>query len=291
MERVWVRTGARLHFGQLDLNGSLGRLYGGLGLALDWPRIELFAQESEKLELICPGEENRLESIARQYLEYYSLTGVKLELEEIFPSHVGFGSGTQLALAIGRAITTLYGIEPPQAELAAITDRESSRSGLGIASFFQGGFLVDGGKTMDGKGNISKQAPPILIRKPFPEEWSIILAVPRADEKMFGRRESEAFKSLPPMEEQVSGRNCRLLLMKLLPAIAERNLSAFGEALEEIQAHIGEYFAPIQGGHFSHVESKRMAECFPLLVCLEWVRVHGALLYMGFVKKRTGNFC
>jgi len=265
MSSVWVRTGARLHFGQLDLNGSLGRLYGGLGLALDWPRIELTAHRSDRLELICPREKNRLESIARQYLEYFSLPGVKLELKQFFPSHAGFGSGTQLALAIGRAIATLYGQNPPPTELAAITDRENSRSGLGIASFFQGGFLVDGGKAMDGEGNISKQAPPILIRLPFPEEWSIILAVPKTVDKMFGKRESEAFKALTPMDELVSSRNCRLLLMKLLPAIVEKSLSTFGEAIEEIQANIGDYFAPVQGGRFSHVESLRMAECFSSL--------------------------
>jgi hypothetical protein len=35
MNRIVIQTPARLHFGLLDLNGSLGRIDGGIGLALE----------------------------------------------------------------------------------------------------------------------------------------------------------------------------------------------------------------------------------------------------------------
>ena len=38
---VRVIAPARLHLGFLDLNGSLGRLFGSIGLAIDRPRTEL----------------------------------------------------------------------------------------------------------------------------------------------------------------------------------------------------------------------------------------------------------
>jgi len=260
MERVWVKAGARLHLGQLDLNGSLSRLYGGLGLALDWPQIELFAEKQNSLYIKSPGEEKRLEKIARQYLEHYNLPGAALELRQTFPSHSGFGSGTQLALALGTAITKLYGLSVSPVELAMVTERENSRSGLGIGAFFEGGFMVDGGKALSG-GIISGKAPPILVRLPFPEEWAVILAIPKSGQKVFGEVEVKAFRSLPPMEEQVSGRICRLLLMKLLPGLTEKNLDAFGQGIEEIQKHIGDYFAPVQGGRFACAQSERVAGC------------------------------
>jgi len=261
MERVWVKAGARLHLGQLDLNGSLGRLYGGLGLALGWPRVELSAVKQSGLSIECPGEEKRLEAITLQYLNRYRLPGVKLKVRNTVPSHSGFGSGTQLALAIGTAITKLYGLSVPPAELSEVTTRESSRSGLGIGAFFEGGFLVDGGKAFE-DGAPSEKAPPILARLLFPEEWSVILALPRRGEKMFGEGEVRAFRDLPPMEEETSGRICRLLLMKLLPGLIEKNLDAFGQALEEIQTHVGDYFAPVQGGRFACGESRAVAGCF-----------------------------
>ena len=261
MGRVWVKAGARLHLGQLDLNGSLGRLYGGLGLALDWPRIELSAGKQNGLTLECPGEKKRLEAIAAQYLEHYRLPGVKLKVRKTLPSHSGFGSGTLLALALGTAITKLYSISVPPTELAEVTERENSRSGLGVGAFFQGGFLVDGGKALVG-GTPSAKAPPILARLPFPEEWAVILALPKLSEKVFGEGEAQAFRELQPMSEEVSGQICRLLVMKLLPGLAEKNLYDFGQGLENIQAQIGDYFAAVQGGRFACAQSRLMAEYF-----------------------------
>jgi beta-RFAP synthase len=261
VDKAWVSAGARLHMGQLDLNGSLGRLYGGLGLALDSPRIELEASKHEGLCVNSSGEEERLGRIARKYLEHYRLPGVKIEIKRTLPGHMGFGSGTQLALGIGRAITALYGLNPSAEELAGITEREGSRSGLGVAAFFGGGFIVDGGKALEG-GRPGKKAPPIVARLDFPEEWAVILALPPKSERMFGEKERLAFSGLEPMEEKLSGHICRLLLLKLLPGIAERDLLAFGQALEEIQACIGDYFAPVQGGRFACAQSAWAARCF-----------------------------
>lgn len=262
MEKFWVKTGARLHLGQLDLNGSLGRLYGGMGLAIDQPELEITSAKENTLSVICSGNaEKRLEKIARQYLEYYDLPGVKIELVQSLPSHSGLGSGTQLALALGFAITRVYGLEPSLTELAGITDRESSRSGIGVAAFEQGGFLVDGGrKACNPEQQETFAVPPLLTRIPFPEDWSVILVLPDKAEKMFGCKEQSAFDSLPPMPEQISGGICRLLLMKLLPGLVEKNLQDFGQAVTEIQEQIGNYFAPVQGGCYASLQGAQAAQ-------------------------------
>jgi predicted sugar kinase len=41
---------------------------------------------------------------------------------------------------------------------------------------------------------------------------------------------------------------CRLILMRALPALAEHDLVGFGAAIKELQARLGDYFAPAQGG-------------------------------------------
>ena len=261
LERLWVRTGGRLHLGQLDLNGSLGRLYGGLGIAINHPELKVTAERSESLNLMCPrSEEKRLDRIVFEYLKYFDLPGVKVDLIQSLPSHSGLGSGTSLSLALGFAITRVYGLHTSIAELAAITDREGSRSGVGVAAFEHGGFLVDGGKNLDVPlSNHRHRIPPLLVRIPFPEDWKIILALPD-NEKMFGRKEEAAFRSLPPMNQEVSAAICRLLLVKLLPALVEKNLESFGEALEAIQGYVGSYFTPVQGGPFASDEDLRIVE-------------------------------
>lgn len=266
MPKFWVKTGARLHLGQLDLNGSLGRLYGGLGLAIDQPQLELTAKKKNGLCIDSPdSERKRVRLIARQYIEHYSLPGAKIDIIQSLPSHSGLGSGTQLALALGFALTRLYGLQPSLLELAGVTDREGSRSGIGVAGFEQGGFLVDGGKptTARDKMNLTEtkfHVPPLLTRLPFPEEWAIILAIPNKEEKMFGSKEEKVFKAMLPMEEHISGKISRLLLLKLLPALIEKDLEHFGQAVTEIQEYLGDYFTPVQGGRFATAQGAAVAE-------------------------------
>lgn len=259
LDKFWVKVGARLHLGQLDLNGSLGRLYGGVGLAIDQPCLEVTAARTNELIIEGFSSETRLQDIAEKYVEFYQLPGAKIELIESLPSHSGLGSGTQLALAIGFAITRVYGLSPTITELATVTDREGSRSGIGVVAFEQGGFLVEGGKPYS-EGEPENLVPPLLMRFPFPEEWGVVLALPYKEDKMYGTKEEDAFRALPPMEEEVSGRICRLTLMKLLPSLIEKDIDDFGKAVTAIQTLIGGYFAPVQGGHFATAQGFEVAE-------------------------------
>jgi len=56
---------------------------------------------------------------------------------------------------------------------------------------------------------------------------------------------------LPLMPSELVGKICRLTMMKLLPALIDRDIESFGDALTKIQVVVGEYFAGVQGGTFS----------------------------------------
>lgn len=259
-----VKTSARLHLGQLDLNGSMGRLFGGIGLAVDQPYLEIIAQPEKDLYIEGPEEEwDRVLAIAQHYCLHYGLPGAKIRITSSFPAHSGLGSGTQLSLAIGLALTRIYGLHPDIMELARLTDREGSRSGIGVAVFTRGGFLVDGGIPVDLQSSTGQppfHVPPIVACLPFPREWGIVLATPHKQERISGSKEKLAFQSLPPMDEGLSGRISRLLLLKVLPALVEKNLTPFGEGITEMQQIIGSYFAPVQGGVFATREGAELAE-------------------------------
>ena len=49
MMKVYVKTPARLHLGLIDLNGDLGRLFGGLGVAINCPNFVLEAKNRRRL--------------------------------------------------------------------------------------------------------------------------------------------------------------------------------------------------------------------------------------------------
>lgn len=292
---LWVKANARLHLGQLDLNGSCGRIYGGLGLAIDRPYLEVSGQPAQGLEVFgragADREVGRAEKIARTYLDHYQLPGAKIVLEKTLPRHSGLGSGTQLALAIGFVLTRLYGLSPSTTELASITDREGSRSGIGVAVFDQGGFIVDGGRKVVEADSASPlyEVPPITVRLPFPENWRIIVAVPEAAFKIFGQTEIDAFRSLPPMSEAVSGHITRQVLMQVLPSLVDRDIVRFGQGVSRIQQELGAYFAPVQKGPYSSDKGAEVAAFFQTeKVCGSGQSSWGPTVY-GFVEENRAE--
>jgi beta-ribofuranosylaminobenzene 5'-phosphate synthase len=248
--KVYVKTPARLHFGLIDLNGDMGRFFGGLGVAIDRPNVVLEAQTSAGFSVT--GEKNELvTSLAERFLETYRINAdVSIHVEQSIPEHSGLGSGTQLALAVAAALAQLFQVKASIQELSLVMGR-MKRTGVGTAVFDQGGFVVDGGKKMKNGSIISESFPPLIFRHPFPEDWKFVVAVPEVKKGLAKTEEKNAFSRLPPMPAEDVGEICRLTMMKLLPALIDHDIKSFGDALTQIQVAIGGYFAGVQGGTFS----------------------------------------
>lgn len=248
--KVYVKTPARLHFGLIDMNGDMGRFFGGLGVAIDRPNVILQIQTSEGFSVT--GEKTELAtSLAKRFLETYHINAdVSIHVEQSIPEHAGLGSGTQLALAVAASLAKLFQVKASIQELS-LTMGRMKRTGVGTAVFDQGGFVVDGGKKMKNGSIISESFPPLIFRQPFPEDWKFVVAIPDVKWGLAKTEEKNAFGQMPPMPSEVVGRLCRLTMMKLLPALLDCDIESFGDALTQIQVVIGGYFADVQGGTFS----------------------------------------
>ncbi len=251
---VTATAAARLHLGFLDLNGGLGRRFGSIGLALDRPVTRLtiapavtpFVQGAESLRAAA-----YLDVLTRS-LELPAAYGVTIH--EAIPDHVGLGSGTQLALALAGALRHLEGLPPDVAGDALLLHR-SQRSGIGVGLFERGGVIVDGGRA---EGTVT---PPVIARLEFPPTWRVILVLDPHLKGLHGAQESKSFAALGEFEAAASAEICRLVLIKALPALAEADLAAFGDAIERIQDIVGAYFGPAQGGapHTSKAVAEMLA--------------------------------
>lgn len=238
---VAVTTSSRLHMGFFDLNGGLGRRFGSIGLSLQTPVTALKVSSAETFTAIGGGAERAIK-IAKQLAQALGVQGgVHIELDQVIPEHSGLGSGTQLSLAIGMAMSALYQAHLSVNEVAVLTKR-GARSGVGLGTFASGGLIVDGGRAT------SSVVPPVIARTDFPEDWPILLIFDKGHLGVHGNQELAAFQNLPPFSEASAALLCRHVLMQALPAIAERDLPAFGAAIQMLQAVTGDYFAPAQGG-------------------------------------------
>lgn len=246
-KKVTVIAPARLHMGFIDLSGALGRDFGSIGIGLTEIVTEVTVIGGDELAVTGPGSERALKCVRQlcQALRVPDRIGVKIN--SAVPEHVGLGSGTQMALALGMALSRYYGLDLSVRDIALLTDR-GARSGIGIGVFEQGGLVVDGGRGPE------TGTPPLLVRIPVPEDWRFILVFDRRGQGLHGEQEINAFKQLPPFPRREAERLSYLLLMQALPAIAEGDLPKFGEVISQLQAAVGEHFAPVQGGIFTSPE-------------------------------------
>lgn len=241
---VRVHAPGRLHFGFLDLHGGLGRRFGSLGLALDTPAITLTARAAPGLTVTGP-EAKRAHGYALAAAGHLGIDGhAAIDIAETMPAHAGFGSGTQLALAVAAALARLAGRPFAPEAFADALDR-GNRSGVGLAAFTQGGLIVDGGR--DGLGN----PPPVIARLAYPEAWRVVLILDTGMTGVHGTRETEAFRELPRFPEAQAAEICRIVLMQVLPAAATAEPEGFGAGITRIQRLIGDHFAPHQGGRYA----------------------------------------
>lgn len=243
---IFVQAPSRLHFGLLNRGSpnDAGRQFGGAGLMVEQPGLCLSTQPAATWSAEGPLAA-RVLAFARRFADALpagALSPQRLVVERAPPEHVGLGTGTQLGMAVGRALAEAAGLKLSAQELATRVGR-GNRSGLGVHGFDQGGFLVDGGKTA------AADVAPLVARMPFPEDWRVLIVIPAWPSGRHGTDESQAFQQLQkqPHDEAATDRLCRLVLLGMLPALIERDVYAFGQALHEFNATSGALFASVQG--------------------------------------------
>jgi beta-RFAP synthase len=151
----------------------------------------------------------------------------------------------------------MFGIDVSVREISAIMDR-GKRSGVGVACFEAGGFIVDSGRKNAGR-DVDGGPPSVIFRHDFPAGWRFVIVIPEAGRGLFGREEESAMSSLNP-SRRISEEICRLTQMKLLPALIDRDIVEFGEALTEIDMRTGMYFERAQGGIYKDEITKDLVK-------------------------------
>jgi beta-ribofuranosylaminobenzene 5'-phosphate synthase len=253
-----VTATARLHFGFLDPSGRGTRPFGSFGLSLDRPGTRLTLKRAEAFGVNGPERERALRYLRSIAISAGSAEAYQLEIEEAIPPHAGLGSGTQLALAVGSAFAALEGLSLEPQEIAARLGR-GARSGIGIATFAQGGAVLDGGPRQGA-------LPKLISRLPCPAEWRVVLIFDADASGLAGTSETAAFNSLPNFPESKSDELYRRIAQGALPALAKDDFTSFCEQIGYLQACMGAYFAPLQGGLYA---SQRVSDA------LDWLRSEG----------------
>jgi beta-RFAP synthase len=171
-----------------------------------------------------------------------------------------------LGLAVGSGLARLAGIQLTVQEIAFAVGR-GLHSGIGIATFQHGGFVLDGGRSIisnrteaDNRQIDTGKTPPVLMKHPMPKDWFFVTAIPKTSPGFSGEKENKAFLQLPEAPSRVVEKISWALLMKMLPALLEKDVANFGKALTSIQFMVGDCFASVQGGRFANPISEKIVD-------------------------------
>lgn len=218
---------------------------------VDTPGIQITLKRHEKLECLGKHQEIAASILERlqQEPEFKKMPfQIQIEIDEGSAAHhVGLGTGTQVALSITEGLHKLFGLDVPgQIDLARLSGR-AKRSAIGTHGYFEGGFLVDGGKRSN------EEVAPLVERVDIPEEWRFLLVCPAAVTPIFGEDEKKRLAEAPAPPIEISASMMRDVAEYLLPALHDANFNVFSNYLFEYGTKAGLAYASVQeGGIFRH---------------------------------------
>lgn len=246
---VQVVAGARLHFGFLNLSLSHERLYGSLGVALEKPRVVVEAEPAGEV-LADDGE---VRSLVERVVSLLGVPGARVRVDSTYPRHVGLGSGTQTALAVLAAVARAHDREPRVRSRAPDLGR-GGRSGVGVATFEDGGFVLDDGHptgrfTTDPPAIGDWTVPRVAAHHDVPDHWRFLVVVPAGSPGRHGPVEERSMRATveradPALTDRIAG----LVVRRVLPAVTAGDVSTFGDAVAELGRLNGRWYAEEQGG-------------------------------------------
>ncbi|MDB4895323.1 MAG: putative beta-ribofuranosylaminobenzene 5-phosphate synthase [Firmicutes bacterium] len=263
---IHVQTPCRLHLGIFNLAAGG---YGGIGVAIDRPNVRLTVARAGGLSagglsagglsagglsaggLSATGPQSkRALQAAELFRQAYRVqAGAEIVVASAITPHVGLGSGTQIALAAAAALARLWRVDAPIAAIATVVGR-GARSRIGLQAFLYGGFVAHA--TWRSGETATRVAP-------FPASWHWVVAAPLESEGLSGQAEATAFAELPPMGADASREARDLVELEILPGVQQADLPRFGRGLMSLQAIVGDYFAPVQGGRYAHPLGEQLA--------------------------------
>ena len=188
---------------------------------------------------------SRAQAFAIQFMQHVPETlqrPFQVLVERCPAEHTGLGVGTQLALAVAKALDV--GIRLPDLNSVELARRvgRGERSAVGVHGFDRGGLLVESGKLRD------EDVAPMLAHVQLPEEWRVVLFTPPGSAGWSGGCERLAFASASPGDCEFLR---QLAETVIVPAAHHGDCDDFGEAVHEFNRRAGEPFAHSQGGVYA----------------------------------------
>ena len=241
---IRIVAGSRLHFGLLDTVAP----FGGVGVMIDNPLTEVQVTACREFRCVGRGQDERVRSIADQWMRQTRRSSplpCRVDLRHATPSHIGLGSGTQVALAVAEAISLHFQINLPRSELATNLAGRGRRSAVGVHGYFRGGLIYESSDQVAALN-------PVCRRVALPGHWCVaVLRVEGVDHSVFGELEKRKFAEVPPAPASARANLIAMIERDMLPAAEAGDFNSFADAVHTYNAASGVLFESVQCGPYN----------------------------------------
>lgn len=234
----------------IGLNNEGYRRNGGIGFSIDTPPLKIYSKSSNRLSI---SDKRQLPFNYREIKRITNLlesTKVNLDLSKTLDvliegnagSHLGFGSGTAIRLAIIESLLLINEHEY-NSELLVQLSKRGGTSGIGINAYFTGGFIFDLGRkyqldnrflpsSANEKYKLSQ--PLVLAAVPMPD-WQIGLCIPKGLASLSEEEEKTFFERVCPITDQGTFEILYHSTYGVTASILENDFETFCNSINNLQ--------------------------------------------------------
>ncbi len=254
--KIVIDASSRLHLGFYNFFED-GIAYGSLGVAIEEPKFLIKLWKSNRFEV---SNKTRIElsDIISKVIEKFNIANICISIEKAIPRHIGLGSTTQGILSIGYGISRLFNLGYSVKDIALMFGRGRD-SGIGIAVFERGGFIIDSGRKIDDVVRPPKDfidLPLPIIRKVVPRDWYFLIFIPKSIRGLDEVAERKAMDKPSSLPRDMQYELYKLVLLHILPSIDRKDVATFGKAITKLQIIVGTYFSKYQKGIYCCEETE-----------------------------------
>ncbi len=252
MKELSIIGPARIHFGLFSTGGSCR--FGGMGLMVQEPATVIRCRTSQRLRItgiqtqlaaaFIDSLYSRCELLAQRFTSVHALP-LDIEIVASAPRHAGLGTGTQISLSLAAVVLRALEIPMPAPPIVAAIMNRGQRSAVGSHGFFQGGCLIESGRTT------SDHVAELDQRIEFPLQWPVVLIRPRKKLGLHGSFEVDAFKKMQRAETSNREQLVDLCKQMMIPALLANDFEGFSQTLFDFNLISGEYFSEFQNGPYN----------------------------------------
>lgn len=248
-KRITISAHPRIHISLIGMNEGGYRVNGGLGFSIASPTMNMVFEVNDSFTIIdqrtngfTEKELLRLTGFINRlcYSKKFSVKYKCIIEDGLIRSHVGFGSNTIVYMACVEAMFVLNNMDYSFEDIVNCSSRGGT-SGIGINTYFNGGFVLDVGIPKELSNGFvpsscilnSHQLPLVLRQSKLPN-WNMGICIPNIKHKS-EEQEQDFFKSNCPIDKKYVNEILYEAVYGITSSIIEQDFEIFCQSIDAIQ--------------------------------------------------------